>query len=228
MELRAVGDGSADCRGSRVSDPIRLDFDPRWPIGLDRPAAHVPQFAWGRPDGNDLALCRRRLPCGHAKKLYGNENNDPRWVRSGFARADGLTPSVSHHDVIVASAVPMYWEDPRRRSGGSVAAARSVARADSRAIERTASWLPGADRRGRARGDVPAVVPGESDQVRYAVSLERRRSDARQGGGAASRPGAAASPCTTRVIDPCGDRIRAPAGRLGWNRDGGARGPPVP
>jgi hypothetical protein len=169
-ELRATDDG-------RVLQKVPgfgsapLGFDPRWPIGwTGQRLMFFWQFARDGRMGM-IAPAAHDWPCGHAKKLYGNENNYPRWVHMA-SPADAYL-SVFDHDVIVASAVPMYWED----RGGIAAGVwpppdplRALIFTSDRADRELASWeLTDED----VRGDVPAVVLGDSDEVRYAVSLEK-------------------------------------------------------
>jgi len=169
-ELRAVDDGRVLQMVSGFGyDP--LGFDPRWPIGwTGQRLMFFWQFARDGRMGM-IAPAAHDWPCGHAKKLFGNEDNDPRWVHLA-SRADAYL-SVFDHDVIVASAVPMYWED---RGGAAVAVwpppdpLRALIFTSDEEQRMVWDANPGEE---NSRGDVPAVVLGESDEVRYAVSLEK-------------------------------------------------------
>src|SRR5262249_32899426 len=114
-ELRAVDDGRVLQTLSGLP-MFPLGFDPRWPIAW---TGHRRTLYWqSAGDGRmgTIAPAAYDWPCGHAKKLFSQDDNNPRWVHLA-ARADAYL-SVFDHDALISSAVPMYWED---RGGVAVA-----------------------------------------------------------------------------------------------------------
>jgi hypothetical protein len=146
-------------------------FDPRWPIAW---TGHRMTVYWHLARDGWVAMMSPEAhdwPCGHAKKLFGNEDNEPRWVHVA-PRADAYL-SAFQRDVLISAAVPMYWEE---RDG--IAVARRPAPDPLRALlftsdeEQRGVWnatLTEED----ARADAPAVVLGTDDAVRYAVDFGR-------------------------------------------------------
>jgi hypothetical protein len=108
-------------------------------------------------------------PCGHGKKLYGHENNDPLFVHLAADAAACL--SVYEHDALVTPGVPLRWRDV----GGFAVAER--ARGEPRALlfEYTDTAGPAADPYAAdedARHRRPVVTLGPSAELRYVVGLE--------------------------------------------------------
>jgi hypothetical protein len=168
-ELRAADDRLV--RSFVTYGMLPYGFDPRWPLAW---TGHRMSFYWHLVrDGGATVLspAAHDWPCGHAKKLFGYDDNYPRWIHLA-PRADAYL-SAFDHDVMVSAAVPMHWE---LRDG--VALARRPAPDPLRALlftsdaEQRATWNvepPEED----ARAEAPVVVLGASDEVRYAVGLER-------------------------------------------------------
>lgn len=131
---------------------------------------------------HELCGCAHDWPVGHAKKLYGHDDNHPRHV--AIAPDGGAYVSTFEHDAIVAGALPFRW---RRASLGS--SGRDVALLDwppedsLRKLFFVADWTvvgggiseaarSEAAREEDARGHAPVVVVGPGDDTRYAIALD--------------------------------------------------------
>ncbi|MBU1897355.1 hypothetical protein KKB55_06255 [Myxococcota bacterium] len=108
-------------------------------------------------------------PDGHAKKLYGFEDNEPRRVQLG----QGACLSIYQRDALITPGLPLRWRD---RGDGLAVAGR--ARGGPRALLFThgeAEMLWGADpskAEEDARGGAPPISLGPSAALRYVVGLE--------------------------------------------------------
>lgn len=108
-------------------------------------------------------------PDGHAKKLYGYEDNEPLWVH--LAPDASMCLSVYEHDVLVAPAPPIRWRKSR-----SVAIAERT-RGGPRALLFVRTDTPDAYPADPTTGDEDArdhravVCLGPSPERRYTVGL---------------------------------------------------------
>ncbi len=109
-------------------------------------------------------------PCGHGKKLYGFEDNDPLWVH--LAPDASACLSVYEHDALVTPGLPLHWRD----LGSHVVGERS--RGEPRALLYEHSEADDAYPADPSVGDedardrAPVVTLGPSDALRYVVGLE--------------------------------------------------------
>lgn len=109
-------------------------------------------------------------PAGHAKKLYGYEDNEPIAVQ--LARDARACVSTYAHDTLVTPGLPLVWRDT------GVLAVAERARGEPRALLFTRTdgdeafpadpWVADED----ARERWAPVVLGPSEAARYAVGLE--------------------------------------------------------
>jgi hypothetical protein len=109
-------------------------------------------------------------PCGHAKKLYGHEDNEPIAVQ--LARDGRACASTYAHDTLLTPGLPLVWRD----TGALAVAERArgeprallFARDDGEATSPGDPWVADED----ARDRWAPVVVGPSDDARYAVALD--------------------------------------------------------
>lgn len=112
-------------------------------------------------------------PDGHAKKLYGFQDNDPLWVH--VAPDGSACLSVYEHDALLTPGLPLRWRDV----GGGVAVAERASRAEPRALffERADGdqGFPGDPSTGDedARDAFATVCLGPSPGRRYTVGRSR-------------------------------------------------------
>lgn len=110
-------------------------------------------------------------PDGHAKKLYGYEDNEPLWVH--LAPDSSMCLSVYEHDVLVAPAPPIRW-----RQGRSIAIAERT-RGGPRALFFVRTDALDGYPADPAAGDEDArdqramVCLGSSDDRRYTVGFSK-------------------------------------------------------
>jgi hypothetical protein len=137
-------------------------------------------FSWRVLSERGPALWTRSnhdWPCGHAKKLYGYEDNDPLYVQLS---ADGTTClSVYEHDALITPGLPLRWREVAAagdRGDRFVLAERMRGEPRALLFERSddADVFPGdpyeAEEDARDRHAV--VTLGPTAELRYAVGLE--------------------------------------------------------
>ncbi len=153
-------------------------------------------------------------PCGHAKKLYGFEDNDPCWVHLAPDAAACL--SIYAHDVLLTPGLPLRWRDV----GGHALAER--ARGEPRALLFHRSDEPDGfpadplEAEEDARDRRATVTLGPTAAARYAVGLEA--TTYRLAGGQVTRLGGPADAWV--VFDDAHREVQRRPGRLlaGWDR----------
>jgi len=192
------------------------------PIALDpwKRAAwfgHRCRFRWFAPDRDrgfvPWVYNPHDWPCGHGKKLYGFEDNDPLWVH--LATDGQALLSVYEHDALLSPGVPLRWEGD--------GACAWVTHPQPLALlferdDRTA--FPGDPLKAEedARDRRPVIALGPSSELRYVVGLRGPTYRLLRGSEAAELLGGPAE--AWLVFDDHHQEARRGEGRLlaGWDR----------
>lgn len=149
-------------------------------------------------------------PVGHAKKLYGHEDNEPLIVQLSPDASTCL--SIYEHDALVTPGLPLRWRDV----GGFALAERARGEPRVLVFERDAAWAAAGGDDEDIRGRFATVTLGPSPELRYVVGLTDETH--RLTGGALTRLG---DPSGGWIV--CDDHhriVRRGDGRLlaGWHR----------
>lgn len=217
-------DGRGTFHRAEEGDPPEV-IDGRWggqAIGVD-PAGRVAwagyrtTFHWWVPAGRKLAFWTpspHEWPCGHAKKLYGFQDNDPCWVH--LAPDASACLSVYEHDVLLTPGLPLRWRDVGAHAVAERARGEPRALLFQRGDEPDAYPADPLEAEEDARDRRATVVLGPSAEVRYAVGLEA--TTYRLAGGEVRRLGGPADAWV--VFDDAHREVQRHRGRLlaGWDR----------